>query len=89
LIKLEFKMEFQGKVISTVVASYQERPGCLTGFQLRNETANGWHRGVNEPGKDLALDAFPFLKAYLKIINQDGYINYKVSIRIRRIYDRL
>jgi hypothetical protein len=64
-------MKFQGKVISAVVPSGQERPGRLTCFQSRKETANGRHRGVNEPGKDLALDAFPFLKTCLKIINLD------------------
>ena len=82
-------MEFQGKVISVVVVSSEERPGCLTYFQSRNETINGRHKGVNEPGKDLALDAFPFLKACLKIINRDDYVGYRVTIKIRRICDRL
>ena len=49
-------MEFQRKVISAVVASGQERLGCLTSFQSRKETVNGRHRDVNEPGNDLALD---------------------------------
>jgi hypothetical protein len=88
LIKLEFNMEFQDKIINAVVASGQERPYCLTSFQSRKETVNGKHRGVNELGKDLALDAFPFLKACLKIINRDDWVGYKVSIRISRIYDR-
>ena len=81
-------MEFQSKVISAILASGQERPGYLTSFQSRKETVNGRHRGVNEPGKDLALDAFPFLKACLKIINQDDYVGYRVNIRIKRICDR-
>ena len=71
LIKLEFNMEFQGKIISAVVTSGQEKLGCLTCFQSRKQIVNGRHRGVNELGKDLVLDAFPFLKACLKIINRD------------------
>ena len=55
-------MKFQGKVISAVVPSGQERLGRLTCYQSRKETANGRDRGVNEPGKDPALDAFPLLK---------------------------
>jgi hypothetical protein len=81
-------MEFQGKVISAVVVSGQERPSCLTNFQARKKTVNGKHRGVDEPGKDLAFDAFPFLKAYLKIINRDDGGDCRVTIRIRRIYDK-
>ena len=88
LIKLEFQMKFLGKVINAVAASGQERLGCLNSFKTRKETINGRHRGLNEPGKDLALDAFLFLKAYLKIINQDDCIGYRVRIRIRRINAR-
>ena len=81
-------MKFQGKVISAVVPSGQERLGRLTCFQSRKETANGRHKGVNEPGKDPALDAFPFLKTCLKIINLDDYVSYKVTIRTIGVYDK-
>ena len=54
----------------------------------KDHAVNGRYRGVNELGKDLALDAFPFLKACLKIIYRDDWIGYKVNIRISRIYDR-
>ena len=81
-------MKFQGKVIGVVVPSGQEGPGCLTCFQSRKETANGKHKGVNESGKDLALDAFPFLKTCLKIINLDDCIGYRVTIRTIGIYDK-
>ena len=87
LIKFEFNMELQGEVISVVITSGQERLGYLTYFQSREETANGKHRGVNETGKDLALDAFPFLKTSLKIINLDDYVGYIVTIRTIRICD--
>jgi hypothetical protein len=88
LIKLDFNMKFHGKVISAVVPSGQERPGRLTCFQSRKEIANGRHRGVNEPGKDPALDAFPFLKTCLKIINLDDCISYRVIIRIIGVCDK-
>jgi hypothetical protein len=82
-------MKFQGKVISAVVPSGQERPGYFTCFQSRKETANGRHRGVNEPGKDLALNAFPFLKMCLKIINMDDCVGYRVTIKTIGICDKL
>ena len=81
-------MKFQGKIIGVVVPSGQEGPGCLTCFQLRKETANGRYRGVNEPGKDLALDAFPFLKMCLKIIYLDDCIGYRVTIKTIGICDK-
>ena len=59
-------MKFQGKVISAVVPSGQERPGRLTYFQSRKETTNGKHRGVNELGKDPALDVFHFSRCASK-----------------------
>jgi hypothetical protein len=88
LKKLEFNMKFQGKVIGAVVSSGQEGLGCLTCFQSRKETANGRHRGVNELEKDLALNAFPFLKTCLKIINLDDCISYRVIIRTIEICDK-
>jgi hypothetical protein len=60
----------------------------LTYFQSRKETANGRHRGVNEPGKNLALDAFPFLKVCLKIINREDCVGYRVTIRTIGICDK-
>ena len=81
LIKLDFNMEFQGKVISAVVPSGQERPSRLTCFQSRKKTANGRHRGVNEPRKDPTLDTFPLLKTSLKIISLNNCCSYRVTIR--------
>ena len=89
LIQLEFKVELQGKVISAILASgKKKKPGCLTSFQSWKKTVNCRHRGIDELGKDLALDSFPFLKVYLKIINRNDWDKCRVIIRIKRICDR-
>ncbi len=54
--------------MSAIVVSGQERPGYLSSFKSWKKTIDYRDKGVDEPGKDLALDALLLLKAYLKII---------------------
>ena len=54
--------------MSVIVVSSQERPGYLSSFKSWKKNIDYRDKSVDEPVKDLALDALLLFKAYLKII---------------------